>query len=97
MKVSGRLDAANAAEFDKQCLTVINTGIKTLIVDLSGVAYVSSLGLRSFVSAGKEMQSRDGKLILVGLKGMVKEVFTITQFISLFPVFDTVDAALQNA
>jgi anti-anti-sigma factor len=96
VKPVGRLDAASAPEFDQECQAHVKAGCKTMIADLSELTYVSSLGLRSFVSAGKELQARGGGLMVSGMKGMVKEVFTITQLISVFAVYDSVESALRS-
>ncbi len=46
LKVSGRMDADNADEFDKACEVWISKGAKHLIADLADLQYVSSMGLR---------------------------------------------------
>jgi anti-anti-sigma factor len=95
--VSGRLDSANAAEFDRRSQEVIGGGAHRLVLDLSGLEYVSSAGLRSVLTAAKQAQAAGGGLAIAGLRGVTKEVFSISGFDSILPTFADVDAALAGA
>jgi anti-anti-sigma factor len=92
--VTGRMDAENAPQFEQQCRACIAEGINVLIVDLEGLAYVSSMGLRSFISLAKTLQDKGGALRICCLNGLVKQVFEITGLSQVFPVYDSVEAAL---
>jgi anti-anti-sigma factor len=92
--VSGRMDAENAPQFEQQCKASIAEGSTSLVADLSGLTYISSMGLRSFVSIGKALQDKGGALRICGLTGLVKQVFEITGLLGSFPVYESVDAAL---
>jgi anti-sigma B factor antagonist len=92
--VAGRMDAENAPEFEKKCQSWIGEGITSLVVDVGDLDYVSSMGLRSFMSIGKILQDKGGKLRICRQKGLVKQVFEITRLNSMFPPHESVDAAL---
>ena len=92
--VSGRMDALGAPEFEEQCDSCIAEGLSTLVVDLGGLAYVSSMGLRVFISVGKTLQGKGGALRICRMSGLVKQVFQITGLIDLFPVYESLEAAL---
>jgi anti-anti-sigma factor len=96
LKVSGRMDAENSHEFEQACEKWITSGTKHLIADLDGLQYVSSMGLRSFLSVAQRLQSDSGSLILCGLHGLPRQVFELTRLIGLFPVFDTAQQALAT-
>jgi anti-anti-sigma factor len=96
LKVSGRMDAENAHEFEQACEQWISRGSKHLIADLDGLQYVSSMGLRSFLSVAQKLQSSSGSLILCGLHGLPRQVFELTRLIGLFPVFDTAQQAIDT-
>jgi anti-sigma B factor antagonist len=95
--VSGRMDAENAHEFQDKCQDCIAEGHTNLIADLSGLVYISSMGLRSFLTVAKTMQSRGGTLRLCCLKGLVKQVFEITGLMQAFLVYETVESAVLEA
>ena len=54
LKVTGRMDAENAHEFEQACERWITNGTKHLIADLDGLQYVSSMGLRCFLSVAQK-------------------------------------------
>lgn len=94
LKVIGRMDAENAHQFEEACQQWISKGAKHLIADVDGLQYVSSMGLRSFLSVAQKLQAASGSLILCGLHGLPRQVFEMTRLIGLFPVFETTDQAL---
>ena len=96
LKVSGRMDAENAHEFEVACRRWVTQGKKHLIADLAGLQYVSSMGLRSFLAVAQELQSTSGSLILCGLHGLPRQVFEMTRLIGLFPVFETPEQAIAT-
>jgi anti-anti-sigma factor len=95
LKVSGRMDAENALEFEDACNKCMTEGHNALVVDLSGLAYVSSMGLRSFLSIAKALQAKAGTLRLASMKGLVKQVFEITGLMQAFSVFESLDSAFE--
>ena len=92
----GRLDSASASTFDRQLTAVIQRGEARLVLDLSGLEYVSSVGLSVFLAAAKKVKSANGRLVLAGLNDRIRLVFEMSGFLRLFPVFPTVDAAVMS-
>jgi len=92
--VVGRMDAENAPQFEQQCRACIAEGHTGLVVDLGELTYVSSMGLRSFVSVAKTLQDKGGTLRICSLNGLVKQVFEITGLLRSFRVYESVEAAL---
>jgi anti-anti-sigma factor len=92
--VSGSMDAENAPQFDAECKARIAEGPKNLVVDLGELTYVSSMGLRSFISVAKTLQGKGGALRICRLNGLVKRVFEITGLMELFPAYESVESAL---
>ena len=87
-------DAENTPEFEEKYTACIAEGLTSVVVDVGGLAYVSSMGLRSFVSLGKDLQSKGGALRICRLNGLVKQLFQITGLIQIFQVYETVESAL---
>lgn len=96
IKVTGRMDAAAAPEFQKTCETLVKDGALHQVVDLGGLQYISSAGLSHILVAARSVKAQGGSLALCGLHGMVKEIFTVTKFLTLFPVYESADEALQH-
>jgi anti-sigma B factor antagonist len=96
LRVKGRMDAVTAPEFESCCGKLMEGGDKAFIVDLAGLEYISSAGLRSILSAAKKLKAVQGEIRFCGLKGMVQEVFSISGFATMFPIADSVDAAIAR-
>ena len=94
LSVAGRMDAENAPQFDERCKQCIEEGHTSLVADLGGLTYVSSSGLRSFLSVAKTLQTKGGALRLCCLKGLVKQVFEITGLLQAFSIYESVESAV---
>ena len=75
--VTGRVDTTTAPELDAGLKLA---GNETLTLDLSGVPYMSSAGLRCLLSAQKMMMAAGGEMSVAGTQPAVREVFDITGF-----------------
>lgn len=95
--VHGRMDAVTAPVFEKQCTLWIEEGENALLLDLQGLEYISSAGLRSILAVGKKIKGQNGKLLFCNMSGTVRGIFDISGFASIFPIFDTLDQALVQA
>ncbi len=95
INASGRLDTTTASDFEAKCQEMITAADNSIIIDLQGVEYISSAGLRSILSVGKKVRSDGGNLAFCNLKGMVREVFEISGFSSIFTIHDTLEQALE--
>ena len=96
LRVAGRLDAITSAEFEKTCLQCISPASRRMVLDFEGVDYVSSAGLRAILMAGKKVQAGGGTFGLTGLRNAVKATLEMAGFCTLFPVFDSMEAALES-
>lgn len=96
VSVKGRIDAVTAPEFEKGLSALMAGGDTTLVLDFSGLEYISSAGLRSILSMAKQLKAKEGKMLFAGLQGPVKDVFKISGFGSIFKIFDTEAEALRQ-
>lgn len=96
VSVSGRMDAASAPDFDRQVEEQMTKGEYSFLLDLSGLDYISSAGLRSMLTMAKKVRANDGDLILCGLRDIVNEVFDVSGFSTIFKIYDSVEEALTG-
>lgn len=90
----GRLDASTSPVVEKQLLALAAEGQVRIALDLSGLSYISSLGLRVLMVVAKQVQTGGGNLALAALNENVREIFNLAGFTHLFSVFQTVDEAV---
>ena len=96
VRVEGRLDIATSPEFEKSGAAFMEEGHKKIILDFSGLEYISSAGLRSILSIAKKLKGGGGSLSLCGLTGLVKEVFDLSGFDSFLPIHAELEQALAG-
>jgi anti-sigma B factor antagonist len=94
LAASGRMDTLTASEFEAKCGECMAAGEKRLVVDLSALEYISSAGLRSILAVAKKLKAAGGDIAFCALSGIVAEVFAVSGFTKLMPVFATRQEAL---
>lgn len=94
--VSGRLDPAASIELKKVFSPLLAEGAKKVIVDMAGVEYIGSAGLRELFFAAKTLERAGGKLVCCSLQPEVKRIFDIAGFSIPYQVFASRDEAIQG-
>jgi anti-sigma B factor antagonist len=84
LEVNGRLDTTTAPALEKTINENIED-VKALILDLKGLEYISSAGLRVLLSAQKKMQ-QIGTMKVIKVCEEVMEVFEITGFADILTI-----------
>ena len=96
LSLEGDLNATHSRDVETRINQMIMGGNKKLVVNLDKLNYISSAGLRVFLSANKLMKKKEGELRLRCLNNTVKEVFEISGFHMIFPIFQTEEEALSD-
>lgn len=98
VSVSGRIDHTASEEFT-QALEPLLVGCAQerppLLLDFSGVDYISSAGLRVLMMASRRAKVQQGVFAIAALQPMVQEVFAISRFNLIVPCYASVDAACK--
>ena len=82
--VKGRLDTVNSPVFEKNITPVIIGDMKDTVIDCTELDYISSSGLRQFLTLQKTANAKQVKLTIRGMKDEIKEIFDMTGFTNLF-------------
>jgi anti-anti-sigma factor len=91
----GRLDASGVRPFEIELQEHLAAGRIHLLVDMSQVAYVSSVGLRMFLKVMRDTHRRGGVLRLCQLNPRVLEIFQIAGFDRVLHIVQTREEAEQ--
>src|SRR3982751_6666629 len=94
---AGKIDLSNSDDFQAALSASLAKAKASLILDMSGVDYVSSAGLRALMIVHKAAKAANKHFAVAALQPLVAQVFTITKFNQVFSVFDTVAAAELGA
>ncbi len=92
----GRLDTQTSPEAEKQLFQLIEGGDKKILVNLEKLDYISSAGLRVLLAAAKQLRTTHGELRICSLNEVVKEIFDISGFTTIFKVFGSDSEALEG-
>ena len=95
----GRIDHRSAAEFEAALTPLVAAAVATkgaLVLDFSGVEYISSVGLRVLMIAAKKMREREAPLLVTALQSVVAEIFAISRFDRILTVTATLDDAMAR-
>ena len=82
--LNGRLDTTTAPQLEEELKDNLD-GITMLVMEFSGLEYISSAGLRILLSTQKVM-NRQGKMVIRGANEMVKDVFDMTGFSDILTI-----------
>ncbi|MBO4917713.1 MAG: STAS domain-containing protein [Bacteroidales bacterium] len=86
VKFIGRLDTPSAQEITKDLEPVMNDASGTIVMDCSELTYISSSGLRIFLSLRKAAATKGGNVIVRSISDDVRQVFMMTGFLNLFQI-----------
>jgi anti-anti-sigma factor len=93
----GRIDHGSAGPFEGALLPLLaqlNIDEVALLLDFSGVEYISSVGLRVLMAAAKQARAQESSIAIAGLQPIVAEIFGISRFDRILDVYPSVADAL---
>ena len=94
--VQGRIDSSTAGELGDALTQVIDSGHARIVLNIAGVDYMSSAGLRELVSALKKVRADNGDMRIAQVTERVYEVFELSGLNTIFQIFDSQSEALGS-
>jgi anti-anti-sigma factor len=88
----GRIDNLASTEFQRRLLAAVSSSAADVVIDFSGVEQISSGGLHALMTAWRR-KPKERRLAVARLNALVHEIFAISGFIHLVPIFATVEEA----
>jgi anti-sigma B factor antagonist len=95
VEIEGRIDARTAPEVEKELNALLGNNCVKIIVDFKQVNYISSGGLRVFLTALKQARANNGDLKLVNLVPNVEKIFKLAGFTKIFNIMSDIESALN--
>src|SRR4029450_299109 len=83
VELGGDIDSNTAPQAQERILPLGQPAAKILL-DMSGVEYMSSAGLRMLLSMYRQVSRQNGGIVLVGLNEEIKDTMAITGFLNFF-------------
>ena len=86
VSLNGRLDTLGVGQIETSFTATLVPSGKSAIVDLSGVQFVASMGIRMLISVARAMRQRQAKLAIYNPTSLVQEVFDTARLSDIIPI-----------
>lgn len=96
ISLDGRLDIDGARAVEDRFAFTATTHKNNVVVDLSAVSFLASIGIRMLMTAARGQKARGGKLVLTSAQDAVKKVLITAGIDQLIPVFDNRESAISS-
>src|SRR5579883_2943348 len=91
---AGRIDNETSPAFQARLMAATAVSGADVLIDFSAVEYISSAGLRALMATSRQSKAQGGRVAVAALNTLVKEVFEISRFSYLLPVFASAEEAI---
>ena len=95
--LEGEVDVYTAPQLKQQIITLLDGGVKRVIVNLTAVDYLDSTALGVLIGGLKRLRERDGTLDLICPNPRIKRIFEITGLDKIFDIYSTEQEATKMA
>jgi anti-sigma B factor antagonist len=93
IKLSGRMDIIGTQQIDLKFTALSSTRKTQILVDLSNVTFIASIGIRTLINNAKAQKLRGGSMVLYKPNKQVEEVLNATGVDTIIPIAYDIDAA----
>ena len=95
LKIDGRLDGLSAPVFEKKLDEFLGEGRRQIMMDCGSLMFVSSAGLRVFLSFTKKVKKGGGQMALYGVQPIIQAIFESAGFTAFLNICPTREEALK--
>jgi anti-anti-sigma factor len=96
LSLRGTVETTNASTLEDAIERIFRDGCYRIVVDLSGVTYISSAGWGIFISEIKRVRRESGDIKLVAMRPEVREVFDLLEFNNILKPYADRGQAIQD-
>ena len=93
LSLHGRLNQASSDSLHAAAMEAINEGCRGLVVEMTGVDFIASVGIRALIRPSQAISMNGGKLAVADLKPEIRDFFTLTGLDQMFTVYGTAEEA----
>ncbi|MFH1655718.1 MAG: STAS domain-containing protein [Candidatus Omnitrophota bacterium] len=93
VRLTGSIDGETYQELDDTLKELMDEKTKAVMLDMGGVNYVSSIGIRVIVSVQKALKEKSATFAMINLQPQIKKVFDVLKILPMFDIFDDMPEA----
>ncbi|PJZ85736.1 STAS domain-containing protein [Leptospira harrisiae] len=91
IEIAGKFDIESTEEFESIFAKIIEPNPSIVSIDMSRLDYIDSSGIGSLIKSLNSLKNKKGKLILVGMKPMIMNVFKLAKLDMFFEIMNEID------
>ncbi|WP_437883910.1 STAS domain-containing protein [Pseudomonas sp. LRF_L74] len=91
--LDGSLDTHTYGQLDEALNPLLAGTVRSMVLDLANLNYISSAGIRSIFKARKTMAARGGKVLVVNPQAQIQKVFDVVKAVPMNEIFASVAEA----
>jgi anti-sigma B factor antagonist len=95
INLSGRMDVNGTQRIDLKFTALTATRKAQILVDLSNVTFIASIGIRTLISNAKAQKARGGRMVLYKPSEQVEQVLRATGVDTIIPIAHDIEAARE--
>lgn len=96
LRVEGELDALTSPELTRFFNTQAADTYLNVVLDLEGLSYSSSAGIRIFLGLARDARTRGGDLRIAAVQSQVEKIFKLSKFDKIVQIYPKVNQAVQS-
>jgi len=96
LAISGKIDAVTSRDLESALTEMLDQNSTRVVIDLKEVDFISSGGLRVFISFKRKLVERKGDLVVSSLQPFVMEIFEMTGLPSLIGTYSSQGEAIKS-
>ena len=92
-ELKGSLDVETHTILDAELKELVDDKTKAVILDMAGLEYISSIGIRTVIWAKKALKQKDATFSMINFQPQIKKVFESMKILPMFNIFDNMPEA----
>lgn len=91
IEIAGKFDIESTEEFESIFNKLIESSPNLVSIEMSRLDYIDSSGIGSLIKSLNSLKNKKGKLLLVGMKPMIQNVFKLAKLDMFFEIMSSAD------
>ena len=93
VELKGSLDTDTHKQLEDELKEIIDVKAKAVILGMSGVSYISSIGVKVVIWAKKALEGKSATFTMVNLQPQIKKVFDVMKILPMLDIFEDAEEA----
>ena len=92
-ELNGSLDTETYQQLEEELKELIDSKTKVVVLDMKGVKYISSAGVKVIIWAKKTLEGKGANFVMINLRPEIEKVFEMMKILPMLDIFDDMPEA----